>query len=342
MDVPIDFTDCQCKWDDNCWVQGRGTSKAVRGCRAHFDVHLIDKSQLINLTVEIKGPENTICFEKIKQSANESHPLRGSNFKGSPFQLGGPKGDSKGDSTLIPMWYSTIPGKISIYYIPLVIGIHKIRLFNRYAQIRGSPFAVNVQQDDNFNELTKTNKPTNCSLARSVTFCETVSNITPKMSDNQVQIVATLDKNHLSLPTSSSIEIRRSKSSELLTSKSPVETIDTWDRPSVSGTEANLFKTSEDDISMSSSSSSLTDSKVDEEEDDAGDEEDEDEDDLIIGTKCRFPVPLNKNVTLVQKLKTSEIKASQNNIFYTLFDQKLDRENIKIDFIELMMEMNLQ
>lgn len=265
MDRKVDPTDCQCTWDDNCWVEGRGTIRAIRGCRAHFDVHLSVNclnNQLIDLTVEIKGPERTICSERIKLTQ-----LRGSNFKGRPFQLGGPKGGTTNESndstestesTLIPMWYLIVPSKISIYYIPLVIGIHKIRLFNKSAQIRGSPFTVYVEHD--FNSL---GNNSNCSslLTRSITFdpsnCESKSTKTTTTQVNQEgpRVIGTMEKeNHSQLNIDQS-NLRKTKSTQLLTTKSvdPIESI--WERPSVSGIE-NLRYSSESGRETDSSSSS--------------------------------------------------------------------------------------
>ncbi|KFM63329.1 hypothetical protein X975_08268, partial [Stegodyphus mimosarum] len=138
-------------------AKGLGLLFAVKGQRACFNIKM-DSTDNLDMVIEIRGPNHTVCSKRLKYDPLSCRSDALEDFvdiEDSSIQREILK-------KKIPLAYDILEKKISVEYIPLVNGIHTIRVVCGGQHIRGSPYIINVENSDDtsLTELSEAkNKP---------------------------------------------------------------------------------------------------------------------------------------------------------------------------------------
>lgn len=125
--------------EQECIAKGMGLMLAVRGRKAKFSIFL-KIGCMMNIVIEIRGPNNTVCSERI---TNRSPKRRI------------PKEENEQEKKRkIPFEYDIQSGKIVVGYTPLVKGEHKLSIIWQGQHIMGSPYTITVDDAKNIGALT--------------------------------------------------------------------------------------------------------------------------------------------------------------------------------------------
>ncbi|XP_023235096.1 spindle pole body component 110-like [Centruroides sculpturatus] len=123
----------------DCVAKGMGLMLAVKGRKARFSIFL-KTGCTMNIVIEIRGPNNTLCSERI---TNRSPKRR------VPMEQNEEETKRK-----IPFEYIIQPKKIVVSYTPLVKGEHKLSIIWQGQHIMGSPYTISVDDAKNIGSLT--------------------------------------------------------------------------------------------------------------------------------------------------------------------------------------------
>ncbi|XP_055938349.1 uncharacterized protein LOC129968467 [Argiope bruennichi] len=143
----------------NCIAKGTGLMVGFVGRAASFGVLFSSLSDL-NLVLEIRGPSNTICSERItKRSPKRKNVIKpwkplsphavvrstSNEERGTPtmdINLDFPKETEK---CFIPLEYEMHSNQISFTYFPLIQGQHRIAILSHGQHVSDSPYIVTVE-----------------------------------------------------------------------------------------------------------------------------------------------------------------------------------------------------
>ncbi|XP_067130631.1 uncharacterized protein [Centruroides vittatus] len=123
----------------DCVAKGMGLMLAVKGRKARFSIFL-QTGCTMNIVIEIRGPNNTLCSERI---TNRSPKRR------VPMEQ-----NKEATKRKIPFEYIIQPKKIVVGYTPLVKGEHKLSIIWQGQHIMGSPYTISVDDAKNIGSLT--------------------------------------------------------------------------------------------------------------------------------------------------------------------------------------------
>ncbi|KAG8195396.1 hypothetical protein JTE90_001408 [Oedothorax gibbosus] len=142
----------------NCVARGTGLMVGFVGRAANFIVFFASISDL-DLVVEIKGPCETVCSERItKRSPKKKEVLKpwiptsphhmtrsSSNEDRSTFLIQqASKSEIKDETRYIPLEYEVHSNRICFAYMPLMKGQHQIKILSRGMHVSDSPYNVAV------------------------------------------------------------------------------------------------------------------------------------------------------------------------------------------------------
>ncbi|CAL1263750.1 unnamed protein product [Larinioides sclopetarius] len=144
---------------ENCLAKGTGLLVGFVGRSASFGVFFSSLSDL-NLVVEIKGPSNTICCERVtKRSPKKKNIIK-------PWKPLSPLAVTRSCSNeeneisninvnqdlptdtekcFIPLEYEIHSNQISFTYFPLIQGEHRIAVLSHGQHVSDSPYLLNVE-----------------------------------------------------------------------------------------------------------------------------------------------------------------------------------------------------
>lgn len=126
-----------------CFAKGMGLILGVRRRRARFNIFCKPTDKL-NLMIEISGPNNSMCSEKITVH-NQKNRISTDIVTSSIIADALNRRLSIEENLKIPFFYEIFPNKIAVTYIPLLKGIHKLSIIWQGQHIMNSPYTVNVE-----------------------------------------------------------------------------------------------------------------------------------------------------------------------------------------------------
>ncbi|XP_035218626.1 uncharacterized protein LOC118191882 isoform X2 [Stegodyphus dumicola] len=142
--------------EDKTYVaKGLGLLFAVKGQRACFNI-MMDSTDNLDMVIEICGPNHTVCSKRFK---NDPLPCRSDSLEDFA-DIEDPSIQREILKKKIPLEYEILEKKISVEYIPIVNGIHTIRVICGGQHIRGSPYIIKVENSDDM-PLTELSHPKN-------------------------------------------------------------------------------------------------------------------------------------------------------------------------------------
>lgn len=142
----------------NCVARGTGLMVGFVGRAANFIVFYASMSDL-DLVVEIKGPCDTICTERItKRSPKKKQILKpwkpasphnvarsSSNEERNPYpNKKDTRNESEDETRYMPLEYEIHSNRIYFAYMPLIKGDHQIKILSQGIHVSDSPYTVAV------------------------------------------------------------------------------------------------------------------------------------------------------------------------------------------------------
>ncbi|CAG2162110.1 unnamed protein product [Oppiella nova] len=126
-----------------CFAKGMGLILGVRTRKARFNIFCKPTPKL-NLMIEIMGPNNTMCSEKIAVFS-QKRKFSSDVITKSLIEDFLNRKKSSEDILKIPFFYEVFSNKIVVTYIPLMKGIHKLSIIWQGQHILSSPYTVKVE-----------------------------------------------------------------------------------------------------------------------------------------------------------------------------------------------------